>query len=180
MSPSRRAQARQQAGRPISNQQRQQYSCSTPGEAGWAGSAAGFWPGKQLHIPHLVPGFAFGISQPVEGVAVWSALGDDQDRCTRPANPPKLLTIGQHNQIAGGRVPEVWGHRCTVETHRRLAVKLQPAPEQAEQGQPQVDCSMDRQLGGSVFVSPLAQFSMSSETWSGRLLKTALRRHPGT
>jgi hypothetical protein len=51
-------------------------------------------------------------------------------------------------------VPEVWGHRCTVETHRRLAAKPQPAPARAEQGQPQVDCSMNRLLGGSVFVSP--------------------------
>jgi hypothetical protein len=131
---------------------------------GWAGSAAGFWPGNQRHIPNLVPGFAFGISQPVEGFPIWSALGDDQDRCTRPANPPKLLTTCQHNQIAGGWVLEVWGHRCTVESHWRLAAKPQPYPEQAEQGQPQVDCSMDRLLGGSVFVSPLAQFSMSLDT----------------
>jgi hypothetical protein len=56
------------------------------------------------------------MRQPVEGVAIWSALGDDKDRCTRPANPPKLLTTCQHNQIAGGWVLEVWGHRCTVET----------------------------------------------------------------
>jgi hypothetical protein len=82
----------------------------------WAGSAAGFWPGNQLHIPHLVPGFAFGISQPEDGVAVWPVLGDDQDRCTRPADPPKLLTICQHDQIAGGGVLEVWGHRSRVET----------------------------------------------------------------
>jgi hypothetical protein len=136
MNPSRRAQARQWTGRPTSIEQWQQYSCSTPGEAGWAGSAACFWPGNQLHIPHLVPGFAFGISQPVEGVAVWSALGDDQDRCTRPADPPKLLTIGQHNQIASGRVLEIWGHSCTVESHRRFAVNPQPATARVEQGQP--------------------------------------------
>jgi len=83
---------------------------------GWVGSAVGLWPGHKRHIPHLVPGFAFGISQPVEGAAVGSVLGDDQDRCTRPADPPKLLTTCQHNQIAGGRVLEIWGHRCTVET----------------------------------------------------------------
>jgi len=130
---------------------------------GWVGSAVGLWPGHKRHIPHLVPGFAFGISQPVEGAAVGSVLGDDQDRCTRPADPPKLLTTCQHNQIAGGRVLEIWGHRCTVETHRRLAAKPLLPPARAEQGQPQVDCSMDRLLGGSVFVSPLAQFSMSPE-----------------
>ena len=92
---------------------------------GWVGSVAGFWPGHKLHIPHPVPGFAFGISQPVKGAAVWSAFGDDQDRCTRPADPPKLLITCQHNQIASGGVLEVWGHRCTVETHRRLAAKPQ-------------------------------------------------------
>ena len=48
--------------------------------------------------------------------------GDDQDRCIRPADPPKLLTTCQHNQIAGGRVLEVWGHRCTVESHWRFIV----------------------------------------------------------
>jgi len=134
---------------------------------GWIGSAGGFWPGKQLHIPHLVPGFAFGISQPVDGPAVWSALGDDQDRGTRPADPPQLLTTCQHNQIAGGGVLEVWGHRCTVETHRRLAAQPQPPPARAEQGQPEVGCSMDRLPGGSVFVSPLAQFSMSPDRSPG-------------
>ena len=58
---------------------------------GWIGSAVCFWPGHKLHIPDLVPGFAFGISQPVEGVAVWLVLGDDQDRCTWPADPPPVL-----------------------------------------------------------------------------------------
>jgi hypothetical protein len=61
-------------------------------------------------------------------------------------------------------VLEVWGHRCTVESHWRLAVNPQPAPVPEEQGQPQVDWSMDRLPGGSVFVSPLAQFSMSPES----------------
>ena len=82
----------------------------------WLCSAACFWPGNQLHIPDLVPGFASGIGQPVKGFAVWSVHGDDQNRCTKPAKPPKLLTVCQHNQIAGGRVLEIWGHRCTVET----------------------------------------------------------------
>ena len=131
---------------------------------GWAGSGAAIWPGHKLHIPHLVPGFASGIGQPVDGVPVWSVLGDDQDRRTRPADPPKLHTARQHNQIASGRVLEIWVHLSTVESHLRLAAKPQPYPEQAEQGQPQVDCSMDRLPGGSVFVSPLAQFSMSPES----------------
>jgi len=86
----------------------------------WVGSAARFWPGNQLHIPDLVPGFASGIGQPVKGFAVWSVLGDDQNRCTKPAKPPKLLTVRQYNQIAGGRVLEVLGHRCTVESHWRF------------------------------------------------------------
>ena len=121
------------------------------GGLGWAGSTAGFWPGRKLHIPDLVPGFASGIGQPVKGFAVWSVLGDDKDRCTGPADPPKLLITCQHNRIASGGVLEVWGHRCTVETHRRLAAKPQPPPARAEQGHPQVDCSMDRPLAGSVF-----------------------------
>ena len=70
---------------------------------------------------------------------------------------------------------EVWGHHCTVESHWRLAAKPQPYPEQAEQGQPQVDCSMDRLPGGSVFVSPLAQFSMSPDKTRSHMRRNEAR-----
>ena len=119
-------------------------------------------PHLHPHPIHFVPGFAFGISQPVEGAAVGSVLGDDQDRCTRPADPPKLLTICQHDQIAGGRVLEVCGHRSTVET----------------QG-----CSTGHMRSGGDYLSGIRRLSCGfpQDTWTGRstdVLKTSRAEQP--